>query len=497
MRVYLFWAFFSFIAVYAWRDWFRAACLLLLAMAIVERPDIPRTLLGITGLSPWNIAGLSTLAAFTFMRSKEQHAKLDGLTRALVAVYGLVILVAFAREITDVGGIIEFALRFGGEPPTRFGIFIDHFFNTLKYLIPAVLIFHGLNSQGRYKEAVLAFVALNVLLALQTIRTMGVDALTSGFNLSDTAIRRLDRDVGYYRSDLAILFAGGAWATFAARDMFSAAWIRLSLVGSSFVIVFAMAVTGGRGGMAAWIVVGAMLAVLRYRMLLVLGPIAVVILVSFVPAVQERFLQGIGAENTEGADYEELSDGGINTASMTSGRTLIWPAVIDEIRKSPLIGHGRTAMKRIGLSTRLGEERGLPFPHPHNAYLQLLLDNGLLLGVPILLLWLIALKRSWTLARDPTQPLTLHAGTLGLAVLGSFFAGAMAQQSFYPEAGTVGVFAMLAVTLRISAERTASLTDPGNWTLMHGVSRPVASPSHKRHSGLSGPVRNPDGSLAR
>ena len=49
------------LAVYAWRDWFKALCGLILLMAVIQHPDMPKNLLGIQGLNPWNLLLMSVL----------------------------------------------------------------------------------------------------------------------------------------------------------------------------------------------------------------------------------------------------------------------------------------------------------------------------------------------------------------------------------------------------------------------------------------------------
>ena len=43
------------LACYAWKDWFKSLCGLILMMAIFEHEDMPRTMFGIPGLNMWNV----------------------------------------------------------------------------------------------------------------------------------------------------------------------------------------------------------------------------------------------------------------------------------------------------------------------------------------------------------------------------------------------------------------------------------------------------------
>ena len=63
---------------------------------------------------------------------------------------------------------------------------------------------------------------------------------------------------------------------------------------------------------------------------------------------------------------------------MTAGRSLAWPLIIEKIRERPWEGYGRQAMLRTGVATYLYETLGEIFPHPHNAYLEIVFDNGII-----------------------------------------------------------------------------------------------------------------------
>ena len=117
-------------------------------------------------------------------------------------------------------------------------------------------------------------------------------------------------------------------------------------------------------------------------------------------------LQGFGQTDASGQET-------VNDYEMTSGRTLIWPYVIDKIGESPIIGHGRLAMARTGLRDKLMADYGESFPHPHNMYLQTLLDNGILGSIPIFLFWGTTLVYSARLFRSSNR---LYAAVGGLSL---------------------------------------------------------------------------------
>ena len=158
--------------------------------------------------------------------------------------------------------------------------------------------------------------------------------------------------------------------------------------------------------------------------------------------------------NEKALELGQLSESDVNFVSLTSGRTIIWPVIIDKIDESPFVGYGRRAMQRIGLSKELGERHEEPFPHPHNAYLQLFLDNGLVLSIPVLGFFMLLLIYCWRLARDKRSPYFSLTASLASAFVLSFLLGAVAQQSFYPITSSVSLWVAIALLLRVVAERS-------------------------------------------
>jgi O-antigen ligase len=292
-----------------------------------------------------------------------------------------------------------------------------------------------------------AILLVYFLLAVLSIKSMGFHFdMSSGDELSDRAARRLGRDVGYHRVDLSMMLSGASWAFIAFSAYFRQWYIKLVLCGASAIVLMGQAVTGGRTGYVTWGVLGLTLCLVRWRKLLPAIPLAIAVLIAFVPAVRERMFQGF-AQNKDG--MTEQTD----ASSITSGRTVIWPLVIDEIKESPVIGYGRIAMQRTGLSQQCLVEYGEVFGHPHNAYLEFLLDNGMLgflVGMP---LFALLLRRNFQLFRDRDDVIFEVAGGVGLCLLMALLIAGIGAQTFYPREGVVPMWAALAVALRVWVQR--------------------------------------------
>jgi O-antigen ligase len=440
--------------VYAWRDWYKALCFLIFSMAFIERPDMPNTMFGIVGLNPWNILFINVFLAYFANRNKgELHFPLPKKIKILLVFYLFVIFLSFFRAVYDLDGINNFraymsslyGLDFYNKIKPK-DLFIDDILNALKYFLPAILFYYGATTKKKISLGLLTISFLGLLLAIQVVKVMPMASLTDGTLLEKTGIRKIDRDIGYYRSDLAVLFGGVAWGLILIRPLFENPLLRGFLLFGSFITVLGMALTGGRIGMGSWIVVGSILAFYKMRSMFLLGPILVLIIITLVPAVHDRFTQGFSQEEQPGeVDY----------TSVTSGRTLVWPHIVEKIFEAPLIGYGKRAMQRIGLSEFLGRELNEAFPHPHNAYLQLLLDNGLLLGLPILYLYFLLFRYSFNLFRFKGKNDVIYnaAGGVALSMVTAHLVGCVGGQSFYPMTSSTGMWCALAIALRLYQDK--------------------------------------------
>lgn len=445
MRYYLGWLGFIFMAGYAWRNLLYALCFLIASMVILERPDFPKS--PIPGLNAWNFLFLSICAAFILSYSRRDTViKLPSDVRIYIWYYLFFIVLAFAREVVDFDGINEFAYYMkSGATVNATELFMDDIFNTIKYTIPGLLCYYLAHDRKSVNYLLASVVFISVGLSLLVIKVMPLEALTDGRMLEQTAIRKIDRDIGYYRSDLAILFAGGAWAIFLYKETLKSFWLGMMCYGASFIMLLATALTGGRIGMGALLVVGAVVGWFRMKKLLVFGPLLIAIVIALVPAAEERFFQGIASEEDPYAETD--------MQSATSGRSEIWPHVWEKIGESPLVGHGRRAMQRIGLSKWLGENLGLPFAHPHNAYMQLLLDNGVLLAIPVVLFWLLLLRRSFSLFIDRRNIYYVIIGGTCFSFVLAQIVGFFGSQSFYPFTSSVSLWCAAGIMLRAYRER--------------------------------------------
>jgi O-antigen ligase len=197
--------------------------------------------------------------------------------------------------------------------------------------------------------------------------------------------------------------------------------------------------------------VGLILTLLRWRRYLLLAP-ALALGLSLLPGVADRALEGL-SHNTDTGPAEE-----VDVETLTAGRNLFWPLVIDKIAEQPIVGHGRKAMERTGLSAAVVEELGENGPdNPHSAYLEMLLDCGWVGLAVTLALFGYILVNSLSLIRDRRSTVFIAIGGVTSALVIAQLVGSVTGQSFYPREGTLGMWCAIGLMLRVAVERARAL----------------------------------------
>ncbi len=189
------------------------------------------------------------------------------------------------------------------------------------------------------------------------------------------------------------------------------------------------------------------MCLLRWRKYLLLAPLVPIVFILVFPGAADRALIGFGGSDATGQSE-------VNTYELSSGRVLIWPHVIDRIMEAPLLGHGRLGMQRTGLTEELGAAYGEPdaFPHPHNVYLEWLLDNGIVGFVPVMAFYVILVVYSARLFRDP-DPWCSTVGAVAFSLVVAQLVAGVGSQHFYPGESTMGMWAAAFLALRVTVER--------------------------------------------
>jgi O-antigen ligase len=465
-------------SVYAFKDWFKSLCALILLMAVIEHPDMPKSILGIPGLNPWNVLFAAVFVAWISARRREGLKwDLPGHITALLCAYLLVILVGWFRMFMNPGLLLA----------SKGSMISEHLINTIKWVIPGLMLFDACRTGRRMQLALISTLAVYLLLALQVIKWMPLGFAMDGEALARRSVKILVNEVGYHRVNMSAMLAGASWAIFAARPLLARARDRNLLLLASVAVVYGQALTAGRAGYVTWGAVGFLMGAMRWRKYMLAIPVALLVVLVAAPGVRERMMKGLTAGSRDvnsrlvKAQGGQGQQGSVDTYTLTAGRSIVWPLVIDKIREKPLFGWGREGMQRTGLTGYLSTMFAEGFAHPHNAYLEMLLDNGFFGLVLVIPFYLVMLWTSLSLFYDSRSPLFMAVGGATSAITLALLIAGLSSQTFYPREGWLGMWSLFGLTLRVHLERK-------RWQPSQGASTPAVSAAAAPSFAVPAPV---------
>jgi O-antigen ligase len=449
IRTSALWAVTFALAAYSRKDWYASLCGLVLMMAVIEHPDVPKSMFGIQGLNFWNVLLVAVVIGWLQARRRE------GLTwdmpkgvSAMLLLYLGVVVTAFARMFVD---------RSYLEDPSTLSITSEYLINTIKWVVPGLLLFDGCRSERRFLMALGSVLGVYLLLGAYVIKWMPLGLLTDGDELQKRALKIIVNEIGLHRVTMSMMLAGASWAIFSARDLFPKTWARAAVFAAAATVVLGQALTGGRMGYVTWAIIGTVLLSIRGRGYLLLGPVVVTVIAVMVPAARERLMQGFTPETSVyakiAAGGRVTPDSGVDVDTVTAGRTLIWPYVQEKIAERPVEGHGMLAMQRTGLTYMLATKLGEGFAHPHNAYLEITFDSGLVGLLIVVPFYVYVLWCALRLYADRQSPIAMAAGGAGAALVMALLVAGLGSQSFYPKEASVGMWCAIGLVLRVWVQR--------------------------------------------
>ena len=359
-------------AVAVMADFRIGAVLLLIMMPVEGSAFFPHNMLNVTGLNPFNVVLLATLVSY-LIRGK-------GLSRFVPKPLFWLYLVPVV-----IAGLI--GTRFVDDIyPEFYEMEIIHFTDAFGYLrdvlvkplfmVVAALLIGQAVAQAKKVENFLTPIIIAVW--VMSLMLIGYVA-TAGLSLGELALatqRSLLSVLGMHANDLGRLYA-------VAYALLLFTWgetkdykLKTTLILTMGALTLALLFTFSRGAFMGWAMVNVLFLVWKFNARTAgLAILAGAIGLAFMPgAVVSRMTLGL----VGGTDVNEISAGRIDE---------IWLPLMPELFKSPIWGSG---LDSTMWAHALWAETMLPVTHPHNAYLQAILDMGLLgMGLLLAFYWLV------------------------------------------------------------------------------------------------------------
>jgi O-antigen ligase len=395
--------------VFVLRDFRIGVVLLILLMPISSTSMFPRTMLGITGLSPVTLLLAGTLGSYLL------HGLSDGslrrfVPRPLLWLYVVPIVIAGAMGVVHVDDIAPVLLM-----NKKFALNGVAAYISTQVVYPLLMVVFALlvGAAASHSEKPEKFLVPTWIAMWVTSSIVIVFVYLSGISLGELASstsREFLSDLGMHANEWGRMYAFAYALLLFTWAESKGPGIKIALLASMGCVVVALILTFSRGSFLGFIVVNALFLLWRRnaKALILFGLLAAVALFALPEAVYDRVTTGFGGSS------ESEFEGGPDAIS--AGRIkFIWLPLLPEVLRSPIYGHG---LGSIVWSEAMHRGAGVTIAavgHPHNAYLQLLLDMGIV-GLILVCAYFAHLWKGFRASSvDPTVPPNLRGFYLGAA----------------------------------------------------------------------------------
>lgn len=381
--------------------------LLILLMPISASYLFPHEMFGLKGVNPLNLLLAATLASY-LLRALPEGGLRRFVPRPLLWLYVVPIVAAGALGARHVGDIA----------PAFFIYDALDFYDTAGYLVnlvakPLLLVVYALLIGAAVSRSVKperfllpAWISVWVMASI-----LIVYVLHSGIGLAQLAnsrAREFFSPLGLHADDFGrLLEVAYALLLFTWAETRTPA-AKLGLLASMGLAVVALTLTFSRGAFLGFVVINLLFLLWRRNggALVVFGLLAAMALFALPDAVYERITMGFGS------GLNKISAGRIDG---------LWLPLLPEVLRHPLFGNGLESMLWSEPMRRGAGVTVLAVTHPHEAYLETLLDMGIvglaLLGAYFAHVW----RGLRALAGDPALSAKLrgfyHGAAAGLLAL--------------------------------------------------------------------------------
>jgi O-antigen ligase len=354
-----FYATLSLTAAFAIMYDFRIGAVLLIAMVGMGATNLfPYGLMGIAGLNPLNIIIAATLVSFV-LRGRNLRILVP---RPLLWLYVVPVLLAGINGIQHWDTIVPFFFETESVNfSNAFGYFRESAIRPLLLVVVGMLVAAAVTRSDKPERFITALAVSVVIVALVEIGFV----LASGVHwatLAAASSRRFFEEIGVHNNALGRLFAMGYALLLFVWWETKRPELKTFLFATLCLAAFAMVLTFSRGAFLGFFIVNAIFLAWKFNMRTVaLAVMAGLVCLALAPDyLFSRITFG-------------FATGDANTVSANRLEG-IWAPLIPELFRNPIWGQGLQSTmwvypNQIGAMDTVG--------HPHNAYLEAILDMGL------------------------------------------------------------------------------------------------------------------------
>ena len=404
------------VTVFTVRDFRVGVLVMIFIMPVSSSYIFPRSMFGVTGLNPLNLLLIGTFASYLLA------AMPDGSIRRFIPlwilpVYILPIILAGLNGMGNVDLVPAFFfLSESVDFKNWIGYLRDDVMKPLIVVMYALLV-GAAYSRSRAPEKFLTAAIVSMwIMALLAIMFFLNSGLKFGQLASEYA-RAFFSPLGMHANDLGRLYAVAFALLLFVWDRTHRLSLKALLVIAMVAVAAALFLTFSRGAFFGFVIVCMLYFILRrtVKTFLIIVTLVVPALIFAPGALWSRLETGLGA--------------GLN--EITAGRVdEIWMPLLPEIAKTPPWGSG---LASVLWSRPMRMEEMFFVAHPHNAYLQVYMDLGIIGTILVLAFWMHSLRGFWKLRGDERLVPEMQGFFEGAAVgLVSFLIAGIAGSSLLP-----------------------------------------------------------------
>ncbi|MBC8006862.1 MAG: O-antigen ligase family protein [Prolixibacteraceae bacterium] len=421
---------------------FRIGVVLLIVLMPISRSYIfPHAMLGVTGLNPLNLLLIGTLGSYLLRELSEGTLK-RFVPRPLFWLYIVPIVIAGAlgaRHVDDIARVffMNELLDFKDAAGYIRDLVVKPLFMVLFALLMAAAVARSRNPEKFLIPALISIWTMGLMVIIFVLVSgVGIDVL------GRSTSREFLTPLGMHANELGCMYAIAYALLLFTWAESKTAHFKLILIASMGLVVVALVLTFSRGAFLGFFVVN-LLFLLWYRnakTLVFLGVLSVAALFVLPGAVFDRITTGYGS------GLDAISANRIG---------LLWIPLLPELLRSPVYGNGIGSMLWSDAMRRGAGASILMVTHPHNAYLQTLLDMGIagliLLGAYFVHVW----KKFRALSIDVAVSPELRGFYRGAAAgLVSFLIAGISGSSLTPVSEQVFLWLAIGMMYGQLAKRT-------------------------------------------
>ncbi len=412
---------------FVFRDFRIGVVLLILLMPISSTSVFPHAMLGVTGLNPANLLLIGTLGSYLL------HGLFDGslrrfMPRPLFWLYVVPIVIAGALGIGHIGDIAPILLMFG-----KLGMKSTVDYVSVQVVSPLLMVAFALlvgaaasKSEKPERFLIPILIAIWVTCSM-VIAFVYLSGITLG-ELASSTSREFLSALGIHANEWGRLYVVAYALLLFTWAESKQSGLKIALLASMGLVVVALILTFSRGSFLGFIVVNVLFLMWRRnaKTLMLFGLLGVVALCVLPEAVYDRVATGFGSRL--GSGFQGEPD------AVSAGRIdLIWLPLLPEVLSSPIYGHGLGSIVWSEAMRRGAGVTILAVGHPHNAYLQALLDMGIAGLIVVCAYFAHVWKGFRALSVDPALSPTMRGFYLGAAAgLASLLISYLTDSSLLP-----------------------------------------------------------------